>query len=274
MMAERVASHYSENLELAGVIAQHLQSAGKDFQKLTTTDLATVDEFHIRGRKATLELADKMNLNADSNVLDIGSGLGGPARTLAETHGCRVTGLDLTQAFCDAATAMSDWVSLGNRVSFRQGDATNLPFANNEFDAAMTIHVAMNIAAKDKMYLEAHRVIKPDGIFAVYDVLQGEGGEVLYPVPWARGPSISHLVTPDDMKSLLLGAGFKLLDVQDSTEESQAFFERMTAQMAKTGSPPVAWRLFLGDDFPVMARNQVRNVTERRIRTVSFICVA
>lgn len=271
-MADRVASHYSENLELVGLIAKHLRSAGKDLQSLTATDLATVDEFHIRGRKATLELAEKMNLNADSNVLDIGSGLGGPARTLAETYGCRVTGIDLTQAFCDAAAAMSDWVGLSKRVSFRQGDATNLPFANNEFDAAMTIHVAMNIAAKDKMYMEAHRVIKPNGIFAVYDVLQGEGDEVLYPVPWAREPSISYLVTSDNMKSLLANAGFKLLEVQDSTEESQAFFERMTAQMAKTGSPPVAWRLFLGGDFPVMARNQVRNVTERRIRTVSYIC--
>jgi cyclopropane fatty-acyl-phospholipid synthase-like methyltransferase len=118
-MADRVASHYSENLELAGLIAKHLRSAGKDFQRLTTTDLATVDEFHIRGRKATLELAEKMNLAADSNVLDIGSGLGGPARTLAETYGCRVTGIDLTQAFCDAAAAMSDWVGLGKRVLLR-----------------------------------------------------------------------------------------------------------------------------------------------------------
>ena len=82
-MADRVASHYSENLELADVIAQNLRSAGKDLNKLTTTDLATVDEFHIRGRKATLELAGQMNLNTDSHVLDIGSGLGGPARTLA-----------------------------------------------------------------------------------------------------------------------------------------------------------------------------------------------
>jgi len=135
---------------------------------------------------------------------------------------------------------MSDWVGLGRRVSFKQGDATNLPFANKQFDAAMTIHVAMNIAAKDKMYAEARRVVKPGGVFAVYDVLQGEGGEVLYPVPWARDPSISHLATPDRMKSLLVGAGFKLLDVQDSTDESQSFFEGMTAQMAQTGSPP--WR--------------------------------
>jgi ubiquinone/menaquinone biosynthesis C-methylase UbiE len=273
-MDDRVASHYSENLELAYVIARNVKDAGRDLNRLTTADLATVDEFHIRGRKATLELAAQMNLSADSHVLDIGSGLGGPARTLAETYGCQVTGIDLTQAFCTAATAMSEWVGLRKRVSFKQGDATNLSFDDKMFDAAMTIHVAMNIAAKDKMYMEARRVVKPGGIFAVYDVLQGEGGEVLYPVPWARDPSISHLATSDQMKTLLVGAGFKLRDVQDSTEESQSFFERMTAQMAKTGSPPVAWRLFLGDDFPTMARNQVRNVTERRIRTVSFICVA
>jgi len=273
-MADRVASHYSERLKLADAIADKLRSTGKDLNKLTTADLVAVDEFHIRGRKATLELSERMNLNAHSHVLDIGSGLGGPARTLAETYGCQVTGIDLTQAFCDAATAMCDWVGLGSRVSFRQGDATKLPFGNQTFDAAMTIHVAMNIAAKNEMYMEACRVLKSGGVFAVYDVLQGEGGEVLYPVPWARDPSISHLATPDEMKSLLTDAGFKLLWIQDSTEESQSFFEKMTAQMAKTGTPPVIWQLFLGDDFPAMARNQVRNVTERRIRTVTYICVA
>jgi len=273
-MVDRVASHYGENLELADAIAEKLRGAGKDLNKLTTADLIAVDEFHIRGRKATLELGEKMNLNPSSHVLDIGSGLGGPARTLTETFGCRVTGIDLTKTFCDAATAMSDWVGLENRVSFKQGDATNLPFENKTFDAAMTIHVAMNIAAKDRMYMEARRVLRPGGVFAVYDVLQGEGGEVLYPVPWARDPSISHLATPDEMKSLLSDAGFKLLDVQDSSEESQSFFEKMTAQIANTGVPPVIWQLFLGDEFPEMARNQVRNVTERRIRTVSYICAA
>jgi ubiquinone/menaquinone biosynthesis C-methylase UbiE len=273
-MTDRVASHYSKDLVLADVIAKHFQSIGKDLTKLTTADLATVDEFHIRGRKATLELAAQMKLTADSHVLDIGSGLGGPARTVAETYGCRVTGIDLTQAFCDAAAAMSDWVGLGKLTTFKHGDATKLPFADKQFDAAMTIHVAMNIAAKDKMYAEARRVVRPGGIFAVYDILQGEGGDVLYPVPWAREPSISHVATLEQMKSLLAGAGFKILDIQDSTEESQTFFEKLTARIAKTGVSPVAWRLFLGDDFPVMARNQVRNVTERRIRTVSLICSA
>jgi ubiquinone/menaquinone biosynthesis C-methylase UbiE len=169
---------------------------------------------------------------------------------------------------------MSNWVGLGKRVAFQQGDATDLPFADNQFDAAMTIHVAMNIPAKDKMYAEARRILKPSGIFAVYDVLQGEGGDVLYPVPWARDQSISYLVTPDELVSLLRTAAFSILAAHDSTEESQKFFEAMMERMAQSGAPPVGWQLFLGDDFPLMARNQVRNVTERRIRTVSCICEA
>jgi len=220
-MVDKVANHYAGGSNVASAIAESLRRAGKDTGKLTTADLGTIDEFHIRGRRATLELAQALNLAATSHFLDIGSGLGEPARTLAEAYGCRVTGIDVTQAFCDAAATMSGWVGLGDRVIFRQGDATSLPFANGEFDAAMTIHVAMNIASKDKMYAEARRALKPGGRFGVYDILRGEGGEVLFPVPWARDPSISHLATPDAMHSLLTDAGFKVVDVHDSTEESQ-----------------------------------------------------
>lgn len=271
---DRVAAHYCGTGGLAGAIAEGLRRAGKDLGALTTTDLAPVDEFHIRGRTATLELAERMRLGPETHVLDIGSGLGGPARTVAEVYGCRVTGIDLTPAFCEAAGAMSDWVGLSERVAFRQGDATDLPYEDDSFDAAMTVHVAMNIPAKDAMYAEARRVLRPGGIFAVYDVLQGEGGEVLYPVPWAREPSISHLATPDGMRALLAGAGFTILDIDDSTAESQTWFEAMAARMAQAGPPPVTFQSFLGGDFPEMARNQVRNLAERRIRTVTFICEA
>lgn len=272
-MTDAVASHYGGGGDLSTAIADGLRKAGKNVDRLTTADLGAVDEFHIRGRKATLELAEYLNLSASSHVLDIGSGLGGPARTLAETFGCRVTGIDLTQAFCDAAKSLSSWVGLSDRVEFRQGDATSLPFEGAMFDAAITIHVAMNISAKDRMYAEARRVLKPGGRFAVYDVLQGEGGEVLFPVPWAREPSISHLATPDEMMSLLSQVGFRILKVEDSTEESLRWFEEMARRMANA-APAVSFRAFLGDDFPAMARNQVANLKERRIRTVSFICEA
>jgi ubiquinone/menaquinone biosynthesis C-methylase UbiE len=273
-MTDRVAAHYSCRNDLADAIAERLQNAGKDLEALTTADLATVDEFHIGGRKATLELAGHMRLDRDSHVLDIGSGLGGPVRTIAEAYACRVTGVDLTEAFCDAAEVLSQWVGLADRVAFHQGDATELPFADNRFDAAMTIHAAMNIPAKGRMYAEARRVVKPGSIFAVYDVLQGEGGDVVFPVPWAREPSISHLATAEDMLRLLHEAGLTVLHVHDSSEESQGFFERMVGRIGRSGPPPVTVQTFLGDDFPEMARNQVRNLAQRRIRTVSYICEA
>ena len=273
-MTDNVASHYSSTDDLAGAIADKLREIGKDVGALTTADLGAIDEFHIRGRKATLELAEGLGLGAVSRVLDLGSGLGGPARTLAETYGCHVTGIDLTPAFCKAATALSAWVGLGDKVSFQQGDATQLPFADGSFDAAMTIHVAMNIAAKDRMYAEARRVLKSGGRFGIYDVVQGEGGDVLYPVPWAREPSISHVATPDEMQALLTAAGFKILSVNYTTDESQRWFEAMAERMKQSGAPPLTFRTFLGEDFPVMTRNQVRNLQERRIRTVSYICAA
>jgi ubiquinone/menaquinone biosynthesis C-methylase UbiE len=273
-MADNVAVHYSGQGNLVAAIAGALKGAGKALDQLTTADLGTIDEFHIRGRAATLELAKAMRLNRGSHVLDVGSGLGGPARTIAEEFGCRVTGVDLTQEFCDAANAMTGWVRLADRVECRQGDATALPFGDRQFDAAVTIHAAMNIPAKDRMYAEVHRVIRPKGIFAVYDIVQGEGGEVLFPVPWAREPSISHLATPKRMESLLANAGFKILAVHDSTEESQRWFEALAARTAQSGPLSVTFQAFLGSDFPAMAKNQVRNLAERRIRTISYVCEA
>lgn len=269
-----VAKHYTESGNLADRIAEALAKAGKSVDAVTAADLGAVDEFHIRGRKATLELAAGLALTPNSRVLDIGSGLGGPARTLAEAYGCHVTGIDLTPEFCAAARTLSAWTGLSDRVEFHEGDATDLPFPSRTFDAAVTIHVAMNIAAKDRLYAEAFRVLKPGGRFAVYDVMQGEGGDILYPVPWARDPSISFVATPDEVAALLKNAGFRVVERQDSTEESGEWFKAMAAAVAKSGPPPVSLALILGADRQAMVQNQVRNLSERRIRTVSFLCEA
>ncbi len=272
-----VARHYADDASsappLAEMIAARLQAAGRDMAHLTTRDLRAVDEFHIRGHVATLEIADRLGLSPQSRVLDIGSGLGGPARALAELYGCHVTGIDLSPAYCAAAFEMSRWVGLEDRVSFQTADATQLPFAENAFDAAFTIHVAMNIAAKDRMYAQARRVLKPGGRFVVYDIVQGEGGELLYPVPWARTPAISHLVRPAQMEALLREAGFHPVEVQDATRESEDWFSQMPSSPATGQAQLPNLGLLLGPDFPQMMRNQIRNLKERRIGVMRYVCV-
>lgn len=273
-MNRQIVEHYSGTGDLVALLAASLERAGMDLDRLDAADLAAIDEFHIRGREATLEIGVALGVGMGSRVLDIGSGLGGPARTLAAAHGCRVTGIDLTPAYCDAANALSAWVGLADLTRFEQGDATALDFADASFDAAFTIHVAMNIAAKDRLYAEARRVVEPGGRFVVYDVLRGEGKAVTYPVPWARDAAISHLATPDEMRALLTGAGFEIVAVEDSTSTSQAWYERMRERLAQAESPPLSFAIFLGDDFPLMARNILENLTARSVRTLRFDCIA
>lgn len=267
-----VSRFYSGSGGLVAAIGSALDAAGLDRAALQPADLAPVDEFHIRGRTATMEIVEALGLTADSHVLDLGSGLGGPARTLAELTGCTVTGVDLTPEFCEAATALSEWTGLSGRTRFQVGDATATDLAEEAVDAALTVHVAMNIADKPSLYAEAFRVLRPGGRFVVYDVLQGEGGDVHYPVPWASDPSTSFLATPEQMRDLLPAAGFEVLSEVDSSDESLAWFQHMRARIERDGPPPVTFATFLGDAFGQMAANQVANLAERRIRTVMFAC--
>jgi len=273
-MKDEVSSHYSGGGRLAKRIAEGVRQNGRDPTTLEAADLEAVDEFHFRGRAATLELLAEMKLTSASKVLDIGSGLGGVTRTIADTIGCKVTGIDLTEEFRAAAAEMSDWVGLGGKTEFCLGDATNLPFEDDSFDAAITVHVAMNIPNKTDMYREARRILKPGGIFAVYDILKGDGGDMYYPAPWASEPSISYLVTPDEMRSKLRDAGFEILQSTDSTAASLQWLEDRTSQSGQPGLLPVTVKLLFGEEFPAMVQNQLRGLRERRMMTVSLICKA
>ena len=267
---DQVSRFYSGPGGLVAAIGAALDSSDLDRTALRPADLAPVDEFHIRGRAASLEIIEALDPDADSHVLDLGSGLGGPARTLVEVTGCTVTGVDLTPDFCEVATALSEWTGLSGRTRFFVGDATATGLPDAAVDAAMTVHVAMNIADKPALYAEAFRVLRPGGRFVVYDVLQAEGGDVHYPVPWASDPSTSFLATPEEMRQLLTAAGFEITSEVDSSDESLVWFQQVRARIERDGPPPVTFAAFLGEGFGQMAANQVANLAERRIRTVMF----
>ena len=271
-IAEAIKTHYGRS-DLAEVILGALEDAGVDIQQLSLEELAPVDEFHIRGRAATLELAQAAGLSSTKRVLDIGSGIGGTSRCLAKEFGCRVTGIDLTDEYCQVASMLTAKVGLDGLVDYRQGDATNLPFEDNQFDVVWTEHVAMNIPDKRRFYSEMYRVLKPGGTLAIYDVLAGSSGPVLFPVPWARTPDTSFLVSPEELRDLLRDSGFTVSDWKDTTAEARVWFVNLAEKIRREGFPALGFHLLMGQDFRVMAQNQGRNLEEGRISLGQIVSV-
>ncbi len=264
-----IERHYTRGDLLDRILAA-LAATGKDIDALVAADLSPVDEFHTRGRDATDELAVLAGITADLRVLDVGSGIGGPARRLASERGCRVTGIDLTVEFVRTATALSQRVGLADRVSFVAGDALDLPFPDGSLDVAWTQHAAMNIADRPRLYAEMHRVLRPGGRLALQDVLAGSGGPPHFPVPWARRPEDSVLVDETAQRRLLVEAGFAVREWRDVTGTAAEWF---AARRARLQSVPLGIGLLLGDDLPAMMANQERNLVEGRVVVLQAVAV-
>lgn len=267
---EAIQDHYAR-AGLGDALLAALVKAGKDPDRLTPQDLAPVDEFHIRGRAATLELALAAGLETRHHVLDVGCGIGGTARCLAHEFGCRVTGIDLTEEYCRAAEMLSARAGFADRVDYRQGDATQQPFEDDTFDIVWSEHAAMNIPDKARLYGEMHRVLKPGGTLALHDVLAGPSGPVVFPVPWARTADTSFLVNPQELRQLLEAAGFTIVNWTDRTEAARAWFVALAEKIRQEGLPSLGFHLLLGAEFPTMAQNQRRNLEEGRIALAQVI---
>jgi ubiquinone/menaquinone biosynthesis C-methylase UbiE len=267
-LEQAVARHYQVSA-LTERVLKAAVAAGMDPNKLAAEDLGPIDEFHIGGSIATKRLVAKMRLAGTEHVLDIGCGIGGAARYVAASTGCRVTGIDLTPEYIETARALSQRTGLGALNAFHVGSALQMPFADAAFDAAITLHVAMNIKDRAGLYRESARVLKPGALLCIYDVMQGPKDGLEFPVPWAETPANSHLTTPADMRALLAAAGFSVEEVEDRTEFGIAFFrERLSA-----GGPPSALglHLLMGETAPAKFRNMLRNLEQGSIAPVSMI---
>jgi SAM-dependent methyltransferase len=255
-----IARHYDiSGLEERILVA--LAETGVDIAHLRAGDLEAVDEFHIGGIAATRELIDRMNLKPGVKLLDIGSGIGGPARFVANNADADVTGIDLTQSYVDTATSLSKRTGMADRTHFVQGSALDMPFGNASFDAAMILHVGMNLPDKAKLMSEVARVLRPGGVFAVYDVMRLKAGALTYPLPWASDETMSFVATPGDYRAAAAAAGFSVTAERPRGAFAIEFFATVRARMAGAQAegkkPPPGVGLIMGES----ARTKIANIT-------------
>lgn len=259
-----IEAHYTRP-QLFETILETLQREGIDRNNVTGKDIAAIDEFHVRGKEVTRELTAAAGLQKGWRVLDVGSGLGGPCRLLAEEYGCQVTGIDLTPEYTRTATLLSELLGLSNSTRFVTGSALELPFENASFDMVWTQHVQMNIADKQRMYNEIARVLADNGQFVYYDIFSNNYQEVYYPTPWAAYASQSHLITVDDYRQCLQRAGLTITGTINQTEKGIAFLNKLFERLAQNKLPAVGLKLAIGDAFEERFTNLHRNLKEGKL---------
>jgi SAM-dependent methyltransferase len=268
--SESVNAHYGHQ-ELGKAILNGLRAAGKDPDNCSYTDLATVDQFHIRGRDATLELAQLAGLQPGELVLDVGGGLGGPARTLAAEFGSVVTVLDLTEEYCEVGAMLTERTGQSEQITFKVGDALDMPFPDGSFDVVWTQHSSMNIPDKERLYAEIHRVLRPGGRLALHEVMAGEVQPVHFPVPWAPTDDISFLRPAEEVRGIIAGAGFREVAWIDTSDTSLEWFRQRMAASGSGAPPPLGLHILLRDAFRTAFQNQMRNLEENRIVVVEGV---
>jgi len=254
---DRVRDHY----RAAGLTERLRTALGPDDQPLTAEQLGALDQFHTGGLAATSELASLAGIDETMSVLDVGSGIGGPARFLAATRGCRVAGIDLSEPFVEAARYLTDRTGQTGDLSFQVGSALDLPFDDGSFDVVLLQHVAMNIADRAQLYREIRRVLRPAGRLAISDIILNRG-DPLYPVPWALSSETSFLLTAAETEKTIEQAGFRTRNWRDDSEAAKMW----SLQLRDSGPPPGPnLGLVMGPGFRDLAVNLGRNLLEDRV---------
>ena len=253
-----VNEHYGRP-GLGDAILAALRASGLDPDALAPEDLGPLDHVHHGGLPATLALLRLAALPRRGRVLDVGGGIGGPARTLARALDCHVTVLDLTEEFCRVGADLTRRTGLDDRVVFRHGSALAMPFPEADFDAAWMQNVAMNIADKGRLFAEIARVLRPGGRLAMQDHVAGPVQPPHYPVPWAQDATLSFLVPAEAERALLAAAGLRVVAWQEAAIDP--------ARRGPQALPSLQLLLW-GELWPHIVANMGRNMAEGRIGTI------
>ena len=269
--ANAISDHWGKG-DVYSRILEAMELAGIDPESVTIEQLAPVDHFHARGFPATVELADALPVKENDRLVDIGCGIGGPARYLANRFRCQVDGIDITAPFVDAANRLSSLVGMDSAVKFRHGDGQQLPYSDEAFDGGYAQHVTMNVPDRDGFFEEAFRVLKTGAFFALTEHGLGEVGEPYHPVPWSEDGTGAYLMRPSDTVAALERAGFSRIDVTDTGEKYLQGY-KAAIELAEKGKVPVfGVHILLGKLAPQIVRNAARNIEEGRTHPVQIVC--
>jgi len=275
IMAEGIAhirDYYSPN-DLYNRIIEGLGRLGVDLSKVTVDDLQPVDEFHIRGDAATKELIALSGFTPDMHILDVGCGIGGSTRRLAHETGCRVTGIDLSEAYIDTARRLTELLDMQERVVFHAASALALPFDDDTFDGVWSLQMNMNVEDKASWLVETCRVLKPGGRAVLYEVCGGRNTPQYFPVPWAQDGSMSFLAPPDAFRDIIASAGFDIAVWNDRTDVARKAFAEVKEPAGEPKLPVLGVYLLVGTDIATKAYNLRRNLEEERVTLIEAVAV-
>lgn len=265
-----VSKHYA-SYDVLSRIRAGLAEMGHDPDRISPEVLKPVDEFHIGGAEATDALLQKLAIQPNMDVLDIGSGIGGPARMISARYQCRVTGVDLTPHFVETARALSAMSGMADRVRFEVGSAVALPLDDASFDLALLLHVGMNIPDKTALFMEALRVLRDGGTFAIYEVMRMSEGDLSFPVPWAETPNLSALADPETYRAAAEAAGFALVAEENRREIALDFFARLQAQASNGAPPPLGLHNLMGPTVKEKVANMIGALRAGTIAPIQMI---
>ena len=255
-----ISDHYT-NGQLIDKIETAINKAGFTKETIKADDLSPVDEFHIGGRGATEHFFSNLHFKEQGNILDVGCGIGGASRFVATKYDCHVTGIDLTPEFIEVGNTLSEWVQMEKRVRLHQGSALSMPFDENLFDGGYMMHVGMNIEDKATLFKEVYRMLRPGASFAIYDVMRLDDKDLKYPVPWSTTSDTSSLSSPDEYKTHLKNAGFKIDIENNCFERAVAFFKETKAKAETRSEPPILGpHIIVGEDAPLKMKNLFENI--------------
>ncbi len=263
---QRIRKQYDPG-DLMGRVRAALAERGYTTGRITREAMESFDEFHLGGREETRRLAAAVALPENTAVLDVGCGLGGPARTLAAEFGCRVIGVDVVPAFCQTAVWLSDMSEMAERTQFVCASAVKLPFAERVFDAVMMQLVNMNVRDKEALFAGIHRVLKPGGKLALFEVCRTGGEKLRYPVFWADNESVSFVVDEEELQESVAKAGFTQVTWEDRSAAAVEWIDEVRRQ-SRSEDPPIGLGLVETRDAGEKSKSVRRNLVEGWIKVV------